>query len=277
MKKEYERTQNPQLLVMTVNLANSYRDQGKWSEAMDLYKDTLEHMMRLGTQDHEHAHRTAYNLGVLYKNLHKTALAKNIFQWILQRRKSRCAQEDILTLNTINSMATMCADQGKLDDAEKMYLQSLLGYENLFGSEHDSTTCTYKSLGDLHRKRGNLKDAEKWYLRALQGHARTRGRDDMPTLVLLGQLSALYLEHGKLERAEETGRQALGGLTKFHGHQHRAAIRTLCLLGDILMARNQVEEAHKMYQQALEIPQEPGAKDELTRLIDRQMSRLHLG
>jgi hypothetical protein len=50
------------------------------------------------------------------------------------------------TLNTVNNLGLLYRDQGKLAEAEKMYLRGLAGYEKALGPDHTSTLNTVCNL-----------------------------------------------------------------------------------------------------------------------------------
>jgi Tfp pilus assembly protein PilF len=58
-------------------------------------------------------------------------------------------------------------DQGKLAEAEAMYIQALQGYEEALGPKHTSTLTTVNNLGALYANQGKLAEAEAMYIRAL--------------------------------------------------------------------------------------------------------------
>jgi hypothetical protein len=74
----------------------------------------------------------------------------------------RCSQHLIAT-------GLLYADQGKMAEAEAMYVQALQGKEKVWGAEHTSTLCTVNNLGLLYANQGKMTEAEAMYLRALQG------------------------------------------------------------------------------------------------------------
>ncbi|KXJ85413.1 Tetratricopeptide repeat-domain-containing protein, partial [Microdochium bolleyi] len=73
---------------------------------------------------------------------------------------------------TVNNLGILYRNQGKLDEAEKMYLRALRGYEKALGPDHTSTLDTVNNLGNLYSHQGKLDEAEKMYLRALHGYER---------------------------------------------------------------------------------------------------------
>jgi tetratricopeptide (TPR) repeat protein len=69
------------------------------------------------------------------------------------------------TLDTVNNLGSLYADQGRLADAERLFNRALAGYEKAWGPDHTSTLRTVNNLGNLYRKQGRLVDAEKMYNR----------------------------------------------------------------------------------------------------------------
>ncbi len=54
------------------------------------------------------------------------------------------------TLNTVNNLGLLYADQGKMAEAEEMYMRALRGYEKAWGLECTSTLDTVNNLGYLY-------------------------------------------------------------------------------------------------------------------------------
>jgi len=75
-------------------------------------------------------------------------------------------------LGLFHQLGLLCADQGKLVEAEQMYQRALQGYEKAWGPEHTSTLDTVNNLGNLYADQGKLIEAEQMYQRALQARRR---------------------------------------------------------------------------------------------------------
>ena len=54
------------------------------------------------------------------------------------------------TLGTVSNLGVLYTDQGKLDEAEKMYQRALQGNEKAWGPDHTSTLNTVNNLGNLY-------------------------------------------------------------------------------------------------------------------------------
>ncbi|TVY17528.1 Vegetative incompatibility protein HET-E-1, partial [Lachnellula arida] len=101
--------------------------------------------------------------------------------WLLQRRLLQHATRQALFIVdgkvdvdrlhwAFHYLGNLYSDQGKLAEAEKMYIQALQGTEEALGPDHTSTLDTVNNLGLLYADQGKLAEAEKMYVRALQGY-----------------------------------------------------------------------------------------------------------
>jgi hypothetical protein len=61
--------------------------------------------------------------------------------------------EHTSTLDTVNNLGILYADQGRHKDAEMMYNRALAGFEKAWGPEHTSTLNTVNNLGLLYKSR----------------------------------------------------------------------------------------------------------------------------
>jgi hypothetical protein len=59
-------------------------------------------------------------------------------------------EEHRSTLATIHDLGDLYKNQGKMVEAEAMYLRALRGKEKVLGEEHRSTLATIHDLGDLY-------------------------------------------------------------------------------------------------------------------------------
>jgi tetratricopeptide (TPR) repeat protein len=59
-----------------------------------------------------------------------------MYQRALQGKEKALGRDHTSTLDTVNNLGILYADQGKLDKAEEMYQRALEGYEERFGLDH---------------------------------------------------------------------------------------------------------------------------------------------
>jgi tetratricopeptide (TPR) repeat protein len=80
-------------------------------------------------------------------------------------------------LDKVHNLGVLHVEQGKLDEAEQMYLRALAGYEKALGRDHTLTLNTVNHLGILYRRQGRIDEAEEMYRRALVGYEKPSGLD----------------------------------------------------------------------------------------------------
>ncbi len=82
--------------------------------------------------------------------------------------------ENTSTLQTVNNLGLLYADQSKLAEAEKMYIRALQGYEEALGLElvpsYSPELNTMVSFGDLFSQTDRQNVAKEMYTRALSGY-----------------------------------------------------------------------------------------------------------
>ena len=127
-------------------------------------------------------------------------------------------QTDVL--DAIHMLGLLYYNQGKLDEAEKMLLRALQGYEEALGAKHTSTLNTVNNLGNLYSNQGKLDEAEKMYMRALQGKEEALGvelvKTYIPALDAMGNLGDLYSET-RPDESQAMYAKALSGYTIVRG------------------------------------------------------------
>ncbi|KAN0070367.1 TPR-like protein [Elaphomyces granulatus] len=268
------------------NLGLLYADQGKLDEAEKMYQRALQGYEKAWGPGHTSTLNTVNNLGILYKSQGKLDEAEKMYERALQGKEKAWGPDHTSTLDTekawgpdhtstldtVNNLGVLYADQGKLDEAEKMYQRALQGKEKAWGPDHTSTLDTVNNLGTLYADQGKLDEAEKMYQRALQGKEKAWGPDHISTLNTVNNLGLLYADQGKLDEAEKMYQRALQGYEKAWGPGHTSTLDTVNNLGKekawgpdhtstldtvnnlgVLYAdQGKLDEAEKMYQRALQ-------------------------
>ena len=72
----------------------------------------------------------------------------------LEGKEKAWGSEHTSTLDTVNNLGALYADQGKKQEAEAMYWRVLEGYEKTWGPNHTSTLNTVNNLGNLCADQG---------------------------------------------------------------------------------------------------------------------------
>ncbi|KAK5681394.1 hypothetical protein LTR17_027458 [Elasticomyces elasticus] len=134
---------------------------------------------------------------------------------------------------TLYSIASFLSDwegsqevEGKMQEAEEMYLRALRGYEEAWGPKHTSTLDTLNNLGLLYSDQGKMQEAEEMYLRALRGKEEAWGPKHTSTLDTVYNVGLFYSDQGRMQEAEEMFVRAVDGYQNAEG-DHEADIEYL--------------------------------------------------
>ena len=114
------------------------------------------------------------------------------------------------TLRTVNNLGNLYKDQGKMKEAEEMYLRALRGKEEAWGAEHTSTLDTVYGLGNLYRDQGEVAKAKDMYEQAAEGYEDVEVDCEAHIAYIREQLSLLVATDGEAERGcQPIGQQPL--------------------------------------------------------------------
>ncbi len=148
-------------------------------------------------------------------------------------------------------LGVLYADQGKLDEAEKMYVRTLTECEKAPDVEYIITLDTFNNLGRVYFDQNKLDKAEKIYQRVLIGTEKIVDAEHISTLNTVDNLGSVYRRQGKLDEAEKMYQRARIGKEKALGAEHISTLNTIQDLGTVYLAQSKLAEAEKMYSQAL--------------------------
>jgi tetratricopeptide (TPR) repeat protein len=151
----------------------------------------------------------------------------------------------------VHMFGSLYDDQGKLNEAEEMYLRALKETENVLGVKHTSTLHIVNNLAIVYKNQGKLEEAEEMYMRALKGTEKALGVEHTSTLNIVNNLGNLYQHQGKLEEAEEMYMRALKGIEKALGVEHTLTLSIVNNLGNLYKHQYKLEETEKMFMRAL--------------------------
>jgi tetratricopeptide (TPR) repeat protein len=131
-----------------------------------------------------------------------------MYQRALQGMEKAPGADHTSTLGTVNNLGLLYADQGKLNEAEKMYQRALQCYENVLGANFETylpALNTTWNLASLCERQADLPQAKLMYAKALHGFTKVVGPDDSRSKRLRERLQALDagIENNALEGEQE--------------------------------------------------------------------------
>ena len=184
----------------------------------------------------------------------KTVCA-SLREWLEKEGRAalmRMPREKRATSKLQMNLGLLLQAQGKLEDAEVLFRESIEASRSTLGNQHLSTLASIGCLGWLLKEQGKFEDAKVLLREALEGRRATLGDWHPDTLTSIHNLGALLKDQVKLEDAEPLLLEALEGKRKILGDRHPHTIKTMVYLGSLLQHQGKLEDAGMLLREALE-------------------------
>ena len=193
---------NQSFLCALSTLATSYRSQGHYREAEEMFGRVLRGRETVLGLEHPDTLAVVESLASLHDHRGSLDEAELLYKRVLAGREEALGVEDLDTLATVNDLAVVHEYKGNLREAEKLYRRALQSRERQLGSEDPDVLATVDDLAGLYDHEGRIAEAEALRLRALAGREKALGADHPETLATALNLGGLYWAKGKLELAK---------------------------------------------------------------------------
>jgi len=121
------------------NLGLLYSNQGKLTEAEEMYRRALEEEEKALSIDHISTLATVNKLGNLYIIQGKLIEAEEMFQRALVGNEKVLGPSHSSTLEIAQTLGSFYEQLNKLDDAERLFRRAMIGYQRSLGLRHSNT------------------------------------------------------------------------------------------------------------------------------------------
>jgi tetratricopeptide (TPR) repeat protein len=221
---------NPETINTMVSLAAVYQDQGRYSDAVNTYKDALELSNQVEDSDNAALLRLRIMDGLagVYISIGDIGQGIPLYEQTLADRMRLLGQDHPDTLTSRNNLALAYQWVGDRARAIPLYEQTLADSIRVLGEDHPSSLTTRNNLATAYRSVGNLARALELFEQTLTGAVRTLGEDHPDTLRIRFQLALTYETAGELGQAIVFYEKALADSVRILGENHplTEAVRT---------------------------------------------------
>ncbi|XP_075084643.1 uncharacterized protein LOC107777859 isoform X2 [Nicotiana tabacum] len=163
--------------------------------------------------------------------------------------------------------------QGKLEEAEKLFLSALQEAKEGFGDRDPHVASAYNNLAELYRVKKAFNKAEPMYLEAIIILEESFGQDDVRVGAALHNLGQFYLMQRKLEQARgvyEIKRRVLG-------EAHPDYADTMYHLGTVLYLQGKYKDSEALVRDSIRILEDGGQGESMicTKRL-RQLAEIYI-
>jgi len=190
-------------------------------------------------------------LGGAYYELGLYAEAEQHLRRALDLRTAALGPDHADTTSDGSKLATVCAEQGRCEEAEALYLDVLRRQAKALGAAHPSTLATKDALASLYADQGKHDEAETLYLETLGALVETLGEGHRDTCTCKNNLATLRWEQGRYDLAEALLKEVLEILDAELGWDHPRTLATKHNLARLYHDRGRDELAEPLLREAL--------------------------
>ncbi|KAG4995254.1 hypothetical protein AAZX31_11G220200 [Glycine max] len=148
--------------------------------------------------------------------------------------------------------------QGKLDEAEKLFLSAIEEAKEGFGEKDPHVASACNNLAELYRVKKAFDKAEPLYLEAINILEESFGPDDVRVGVAVHNLGQFYLGQRKLEEARVSYERALKIKRRVLGYGHSECSDTMYHLGVVLYLQGKERDAEALIKDSIRMLEEGG-------------------
>jgi CHAT domain-containing protein/Flp pilus assembly protein TadD len=224
--------------------------QGKWQEAAELARESLQTVGRILGTKHHHVAAALNNLGLLHKSAGDYAEAERLY-----RRASGIWRETLTGQHpryaaSLNNLATLYQEQGDYARAEPLVRKALGINRQTLGPGHAATAGNLNNLAGLCQSMARFDEAEALYREAAEIRRKTLGENHPDYAQSLNNLAALKHATGELARAAALYHEALRTAGKSLGEEHPRYAAAEGNLGAVYEAMGDYRQAERLLREA---------------------------
>lgn len=192
------------------------------------------------------------NAGLYTMNIGKYEVSKSLLEKAYTSSLRVYGTESKQCQSVAEALAPLFVRQGKLNQAEKLILETLNVSQRLFITRDPGTLASINNLAVIYMIQGRLKKAKKLNLRALKGREKIYGLEDPDTLASVDNLASIYRKEGQWKKAEELSIRVIESRKKVLGPEHPDSLTSIDNLASIYWKEGRWQKAETLNRQILE-------------------------
>ncbi len=158
-----------------------------------------------------------------------------------------------VTATLVNNLGLVVYFQGRLEEAEQLYAESLEIRRRILDADHPDLAQVLTNLGLLLNETGRSALSATYLGEALEIRQRSLPSDHIQVLSGLNNLAMVRQAGHDYEDAEKLYQQALAGLIQRFGAEHPAVATTISNQASVLYDLGRLDESAEMFRQSLEM------------------------
>ncbi len=237
---------------LSESIARVYDKRGDYKDAIKLYKQTLTIKQHLKSSHDEIAETLAYLAESYFYSGNYDLAEKNYIESLKLFNLPESTYTD-LEISTMGNLALLYTEQGKYQEAKRLYKDYLKKNIDFFGKNSMEVSISYTQLAQLERHLGNNKFTEQYLRKSLKICRGLVGDFHLETAHRLNQLASTLYSLGKYQEALPLAKEGLKIRQNIHQQDHIEVGASLGMVSNILVAMERYDEGIKYREQAIHV------------------------
>ena len=192
---------HPDTLDSMSQLANSYIQVGKLSEALTLFKEAFARSRAKRGADDPKTIGYMISLGVAYHRARGVRESLPFMEETVGRAKAALGPNHVNTLLSMHNLGLAQATAGRTADAQRLLEDVVKRAKAALGDDHPETLSSMNTLATLWASAGRFADAEKLLQEAIDAAKAKLAPDHPDTLISLNNLGGIRAAMNRLDEA----------------------------------------------------------------------------
>ena len=234
-----------------INLGQLYTYKGEFSKADSLLTKAI-YIYKINSMEEDTNYAWILgNLAWVYKSKGNYNKSELYYKKSLEILKNKGSNKEYL-LTMMNNFALELHEEGKYDDAEKMFNETLELQKKIYGNKpHPEISTTTYNLAELLRDRGKYDEAEKMFKTSLSMDMLLSGPENPDVAYSIQGLASVYKIKGDFNKAKKLFVKVLNMRRKFLGDNHPDVAYAISNIGLLYYAEEKYDSSKKYYERAL--------------------------
>ena len=241
------------LKTMFLLLAECYRRQGNFDEAIKLYQEFMEVQLRTNGPQHNYYLDTKYQLAFCYENKGKFNKAAKVYQEVMEVQQETIGPQQKDYLNTKSRLADCYKNQGDFNKAIKLCQEVIEVKRGTIGPKHENYTTTKFLLAECYQDKGNFNEAIKLCHEIMEVQHLTNGLQQENYTATKFLLALCYKGQRKFDEGIKLCQEIMEVQRRTIGPKHEKYTATKFLLAECYQEQGNFNEAIKLLQEIMEV------------------------
>jgi tetratricopeptide (TPR) repeat protein len=238
--------EHPDTLSARANLAASYWQVGRTSEAIDLLERVVADTVRLLGEEHPDTLTARANLAVSYQQAGRTSEAIDLLERVVADTVRLLGEEHPDTLSARANLASSYRQAGRTSEAIDLLERVVADRRRLLGEEHPNTLTARGNLASSYQQAGHTSEAIDLLERVVADTVRLLGEEHPDTLSARGNLASSYRQAGRTSEAIVMEERVVADRRRLLGEEHPDTLSARGNLASSYQQAGRTSEAIRM-------------------------------